>query len=44
VELYEAAPGRKQFFRIRGGEHLDPMPEDYRFALEEFLQSLPRQQ
>jgi fermentation-respiration switch protein FrsA (DUF1100 family) len=41
VRLYEAAPGPKRFVRIRGGEHLDPMPEDYGVALEEFLQSLP---
>jgi fermentation-respiration switch protein FrsA (DUF1100 family) len=42
VELFEAAPGPKRFIRIPGGEHLDPMPEDYRIALEDFLQSLPR--
>jgi fermentation-respiration switch protein FrsA (DUF1100 family) len=42
VQLYEAAPGPKRFIRIAGGEHLDPMPEHYRKALEDFLQSLPR--
>jgi fermentation-respiration switch protein FrsA (DUF1100 family) len=41
VKLYDAAPGPKRFFRIRGGEHLDPMPDEYRVALEDFLQSLP---
>jgi fermentation-respiration switch protein FrsA (DUF1100 family) len=39
-KLYDAVPGRKQFFIHAGGRHNDPRPEEYRVALEEFLASL----
>lgn len=35
--LYAAASGPKFFFRIAGGDHNDPMPENCFKALEEFL-------
>ncbi len=39
--LYEAAPGAKKFIRVAGGRHNDPQPEEYRIALDEFLDNLP---
>ena len=38
--LFAAAAGRKQFMVIPGGKHNDPQPEEYRVALDEFLESL----
>ncbi len=37
LRLYEAAPGPKRFFRVEGGKHNDPRPEEYRTAFEDFL-------
>ena len=39
--LYEAAPGPKKLITVRGGKHNDPQPEEYRAALDEFLDNLP---
>jgi len=39
--LYEAAPGPKKFITVAGGKHNDPQPEEYRLALDEFLDKLP---
>src|SRR5262245_22042674 len=39
--LYEAAPGPKKFVTVAGGKHNDPQPEEYRLALDEFLDNLP---
>jgi uncharacterized protein len=39
-KLFRAAPGRKRFFTIEGGDHNDPDPEAYAGVLGEFLQSL----
>src|SRR4051812_14458512 len=39
--LYEAAAGRKKFITVAGGKHNDPQPEEYRLALDEFLDQLP---
>jgi fermentation-respiration switch protein FrsA (DUF1100 family) len=39
--LYEAAPGTKKFITVAGGKHNDPQPEEYRLALEDFIDSLP---
>jgi fermentation-respiration switch protein FrsA (DUF1100 family) len=39
-ELYEAIPGPKQFFVIKGGDHNDPVPADvdsYWRAIDEFV-------
>ena len=42
VRLFEAAPGRKQFITIEGGDHNDPQSEEYRLAFDAFIASLPR--
>jgi len=40
--LYDAAPGtNKRLFTVPGGKHNDPQPEEYRIALDEFLNQLP---
>ena len=39
--LYDAAPGPKRFFTAAGGKHNDPQPEEYRVALDQFLDQLP---
>ncbi len=39
--LYEAAPGAKKFITVAGGKHNDPQPEEYRLALDDFLDQLP---
>jgi fermentation-respiration switch protein FrsA (DUF1100 family) len=39
--LYEAAPGPKRLITARGAKHNDPQPEEYRIALDEFLDQLP---
>lgn len=41
VRLYEAAPGPKQMITNYGGKHNDPLPEEYRLALDEFIKQLP---
>ncbi len=40
-KLFEAAPGPKRFFTLKGGDHNDPEPEAYADVFEEFLTSLP---
>ncbi len=39
--LYEAASGPKKFVTVGGGKHNDPQPEEYRLALDEFVDNLP---
>jgi uncharacterized protein len=39
--LFEAARGPKRFVTNRGGKHNDPQPEEYRTALDDFLNQLP---
>jgi fermentation-respiration switch protein FrsA (DUF1100 family) len=39
--LYDAAPGKKKFITSKGGKHNDPLPEEYRLALDEFIANLP---
>ena len=41
MQLFEAAPGPKRFVPIPGGDHNDPQTEEYRQALDEYLNSLP---
>ena len=43
VELFEAAPGRKQFITIDGGDHNDQQSEEYSRAFDAFIASLSRQ-
>jgi len=38
--LYAAAPGPKKLITVAGGKHNDPQPEEYRLALDEFLDQL----
>ncbi|MFP6674423.1 MAG: alpha/beta hydrolase [Pirellulaceae bacterium] len=40
-ELYDAAPGPKQFVVIHGADHNDPHSEEYRIAFDQFLDRLP---
>jgi fermentation-respiration switch protein FrsA (DUF1100 family) len=40
--LFAAAPGPKRLITARGGKHNDPQPEEYRVALDEFINQLPR--
>ncbi|MGC3970941.1 MAG: alpha/beta hydrolase [Pirellulales bacterium] len=40
-QLYAKATGRKQFFRIAGGDHNDPQPDEYYRRLNQFLADLP---
>lgn len=40
-KLFAAAPGPKRFITIEGGDHNCRQPEEYRQALDEFLDSLP---
>jgi fermentation-respiration switch protein FrsA (DUF1100 family) len=35
--LFEAVPGKKQFFRLRGSDHNDPLPRACYFAMKQFL-------
>ncbi|REJ91653.1 MAG: alpha/beta hydrolase [Planctomycetota bacterium] len=39
--LFAAAPGPKEFVRIPGGGHNDPQSEEYREALDRFIDALP---
>jgi len=39
--LYDAAPGPKKFITAKGAKHNDPLPEEYRLALDEFIAKLP---
>jgi len=39
--LYAAAPGPKKLITVAGGKHNDPQSEEYRLALDEFLDNLP---
>jgi len=39
--LYEAAPGSKRLITVSGGKHNSPQPEEYRVALDQFLNQLP---
>jgi uncharacterized protein len=40
--LYDASPSaNKRLFTVPGGKHNDPQPEEYRVALDEFLNQLP---
>jgi uncharacterized protein len=39
--LYEAAPGPKRLVTVSGGKHNSPQPEEYRVALDQFLNQLP---
>jgi len=39
--LYAAAPGPKRLVTGRGSKHNDPQSEEYRLALDEFLDQLP---
>jgi fermentation-respiration switch protein FrsA (DUF1100 family) len=41
VALFEAAPGPKKMITNFGGKHNDPLPEEYRRALDEFIAGLP---
>ncbi len=44
-QLFAAAgSSQKRFIRHVGGEHNDPPPDEYRVALDQFLDSLPPQQ
>ena len=40
-QLHDAAPGPKQFIVIPGGRHNSPQSEEYRIALDAFLNALP---
>jgi len=39
--LFEAASGPKKFITAYGAKHNDPLPEEYRLALDDFIASLP---
>jgi uncharacterized protein len=39
--LYDAAPGPKRLITAAGAKHNDPQPEEYRVALDEFIDRLP---
>lgn len=39
--LFATAKGKKQFFRVSGGDHNDPQPATYYQRLEKFLTDLP---
>jgi hypothetical protein len=39
--LHDAAPGTKRLVLVPGGKHSDPLPEEYRVALDQFLAALP---
>jgi hypothetical protein len=41
-KLYDAAPGKKQFFRIAGGDHNDGPPVEYLRTLDRFVGDLPK--
>lgn len=41
VKIFEAAPGPKKMITNFGGKHNDPLPEEYRLALDEFIANLP---
>ena len=40
-KLFEAAAGPKRFITVADGGHNTPQPQEYREALDEFLQNLP---
>jgi fermentation-respiration switch protein FrsA (DUF1100 family) len=39
--LYQAAHEPKKFITAKGAKHNDPLPEEYRLALDEFIANLP---
>ena len=39
--LYAAANDPKRLITVAGGKHNDPQPEEYRLALDEFIDKLP---
>jgi fermentation-respiration switch protein FrsA (DUF1100 family) len=39
--LYRAANEPKKLVTAKGAKHNDPLPEDYRLALDEFIANLP---
>lgn len=39
--LFDAAPGPKKMITNFGGKHNDPLPEEYRVALDDFIANLP---
>jgi fermentation-respiration switch protein FrsA (DUF1100 family) len=41
-KLFKAANEPKQFIRIRGGDHNDPLPVEYLRQLDRFLDQLPK--
>lgn len=41
-KLFAAAPGKKQFVRIPGGDHNDPLPANYFEQLDSFVRDLPQ--
>lgn len=41
LALYQSAKGPKQLVTISGGKHDDPLPDEYRVALDKFLADLP---
>ncbi len=41
LDLFNAAPGPKKMITNSGGKHNDPLPEEYRKALDEFIANLP---
>lgn len=42
-QLFDAVPGRKDFFTIQGGGHNTPEPRTYYLTLDRWLQSLDKQ-
>jgi len=40
LDLFAAAPGPKKMITNYGGKHNDPLPEEYRAALDEFISNL----
>jgi hypothetical protein len=38
--LYQAAPGPKRFFTMKGCDHNDPLPAEFFLSLAEFLNGL----
>jgi fermentation-respiration switch protein FrsA (DUF1100 family) len=39
-KLYDTARGKKQFFNVAGGDHNDPLPDEYYRRLDRFLSDL----
>jgi fermentation-respiration switch protein FrsA (DUF1100 family) len=40
-KLFDAGPGPKQFYRIPGGDHNDPVPAEYLRRLDRFIGDMP---